>query len=157
LARASPSHLVPAFASIARLIVVRTGIRLYSTLSAHQAVKRAAKADAEVGLKELHAKLALRVAWNQRRADDHDQFVGAETAGAASKDKLIEIVAVNKQVSIMCGSRISKRLIIRVAAQIIAGRDMPRGRALDRVKVRSAVLGEDDDLAIDYHWSRRDE
>jgi len=60
LARSSPSHLVGAFASVAGLIVLGTGIALYSARPGHQTVNRAAKADALVSSRDLKA-LALKV------------------------------------------------------------------------------------------------
>jgi hypothetical protein len=83
---------------------------VYSALPAHQTVNRAAKADALVGLNELKSKLALKVAWLQFFHDHQlaapqalNQFVGAETAGVASKVKPPEIVAVNRRDSVAAG------------------------------------------------------
>jgi hypothetical protein len=60
LARASPSHLVLLFASVAGLLVLATGTALYGALPRHQVVNRAAKADALVSSRDLKA-LALKV------------------------------------------------------------------------------------------------
>jgi hypothetical protein len=83
------------------------GIALYSALPAQQTVNRAAKADALVGLNELKAKLALKVAWIHFFHDRQlavpqalNQFVGAETAREVSTGKPLEILAVNKRDSV---------------------------------------------------------
>jgi hypothetical protein len=106
LARTSHSRVIAAVGSVAAAIILVTGLLFYARLPQHEMINRAAKADAEVPLSELKAKLAVKVAWrrfffDRGLADSSalNQFVGAEAVGAA-KDRPSRIVVLSKGDSI---------------------------------------------------------
>ena len=106
LARPWRSRVIAAFGSVLAAIIVATGLLFCAQLPQHEVINRA-RADEEVALSALKAKLAVKIAWRRFFFDRElagssmlNQFAGAEADGAAAKDRPSRIVVLSRGDSI---------------------------------------------------------